>query len=357
MPISLINRLETDFNSYLLTLGFLTRSTSNHATIFLLIQSNSQTSWQTLSTTSSQLSFTRIIHRNINRSNFLINLTSNIRNLTHCRCSRTTISIRLRACRSTRTLVRSIRNPITIIIGRFGNRHLGRIQSLVPILNSNRNLSTRRSTGRNRNLDTTILLNRTGRTIISRTLHRIRQLTILLILTQGHIRARIATTITPSRATTISRRTGNTRTLIRSIRNPITITIGIDFLSNFQLNSVGHGADNGFTVNLLFNLVLHFQSMFTDCRLFGDSYRPVLCESYPVYRFLKRKVFGFSSIWHSGDVQSGSLVSAVGIHRECIFFKRQIQDRQSVLERNCQWLELLILSLTVIGLNRAGGSS
>ena len=357
MLVSLINRLETDFNSYLFILGLLTRSTSNHATIFLLIQSNSQTSRQALSTTSSQLSFTRIINRNIHRRNFLTNLTSNTRNLTHRRRNRAAIVVYRCAFRRTSTLILRIRNSITVTIGRFGNRHLGRIQGLVPILNSNRNLSTRRSTGRNRNLDTTVLLNRTGRTIISRTLNRIRQLTILRILTQGHIRTRITTTITPSRATIISRRTSNTRTLIRSIRNPITVIIGIDFLGYFQLNCVGHGANNRFTVYLLFNLVLHFQSMFTNCSLFGDSYRPVLGESYPVYRFLKSKVFGFSSVGHSCHTQSGSLIGAVGIHRELIFCKRQIQYRQSVLEWNCQWMEFLVFCILVIGFNRAGGSS
>ena len=123
MLISLINGLIADLNSYLLILGFLTRSTSNHATIFLLIQSNSQTSRQTLSTTSSQFSLTRIIHRNIHRSNFLTNLTSNIRNLTYRRRNRAAILVYLRALRSTSTLILRISNPIIICIRLFdGNR-------------------------------------------------------------------------------------------------------------------------------------------------------------------------------------------------------------------------------------------
>ena len=123
MLVSLIDGLIADLNSYLLILGFLTRSTSNHATIFLLIQSNSQTSRQTLSTTSSQFSLTRIIHRNIHRSNFLTNLTSNIRNLTYRRRNRAAILVYLRVLRSTSTLILRISNPIIISIRLFdGNR-------------------------------------------------------------------------------------------------------------------------------------------------------------------------------------------------------------------------------------------
>ena len=258
MLLSLINRLETDFNSYLFILGLLTRSTSNHATIFLLIQSNSQTSRQTISLTSSQLSFTRIINRNIHRRNLLTNLTSNTRNLTHRRRSRAAIVVYLCAFRSSRTLVLTsnrvarilrISNPITIIIlsHKDTTTLLNRTSIFSPIntLKANSQIhllinTLRRSTTNNTSRRRSIELN--SQTNSRQLISRARQITSLTIISNLHTHRRNSLTnhplnreITNNRnyRTTISinlRASRSTSTLISSIRNTITIRISVCIL-------------------------------------------------------------------------------------------------------------------------------